>query len=411
MINEGKIAARNTFMLYLMNIAKMLFPLITLPYLTRVLSVDCYGIVAYVKAVMQYMQLLLMFGFTLSATKDIVNAKGDKDKIGNMTADVIVAKGLLAGIAVVFLIVFSLFVPILRQNPLYTCLAFVNIFVIEMLADFMFRGIDKMEVITIRFVLAKTISTLCTFVFIKGDQDFLLIPAFDVLGSFVALILVIFEIKKLGIKLKFTGLKSSVKMLKESAVYFASDMATTAFGALNTLLIGIFIDAAQVAYWSLCMQLVGAVQSMYTPITNGIYPTMIRTKSIKFIKKILFIFMPVVIGGCVFCFVASRYILLIVGGNQYIEAIPIFRALIPVMLVSFPGMLFGWPTLGPIGKQKQTTMTTIITAVVQVVGLSILIVTNSFTLIYIALLRGATELLMLVLRLSVCFRYKHEFNE
>ena len=411
MINEGKSAARNTFMLYLMNIAKMLFPLITLPYLTRVLSVDCYGVVAYVKAVMQYIQLLLMFGFTLSATKDIVNAKGDKEKIGNITADVMVAKCLLAGIAAVFLVVFSLFVPLLRHNFIYTCLAFINIFITEMLADFMFRGMDKMEIITIRFVLAKTISTLCTFVFIKGNDDFLLIPAFDVLGSFVALILVLIEIRKLGIKLKFTNIQSSIAMLKESAVYFASDMSTTAFGALNTLMIGIFIDATQVAYWSLCMQLVGAAQSMYTPITNGIYPTMIRTKSIKFIKKISVIFMPLVIVGCTFCFWATKYILLIVGGEQYLEAIPVFRALIPVMLFSFPSMLFGWPTLGPIGKQKQTTMTTITTAVVQVIGLGVLILTSNFTLIYIAFLRGATEFLMLVLRLAVCVKYRYEFND
>ncbi|MDD7331048.1 MAG: oligosaccharide flippase family protein [Absicoccus porci] len=410
MINEGKSAAKNTFMLYLMNIAKMLFPLITLPYLTRVLSVDCYGVVSYVKAVMQYIQLLLIFGFTLSATKDIVKAYGDKEKIGNITADVMVAKCILATLSAVFLIVFSIFVPILRQNPLYTFLSFVNIFITEMLADFMFRGIDKMEVITIRFVVAKTISTLCTFVFIKGDQDFLLIPVFDIIGSFVALLLVMFEIKKLGISLKFTGLKSSIAKLKESAVYFASDMATTAFGALNTLLIGIFIDTAQVAYWSLCMQLVGAVQSMYTPITNGIYPTMIRTKSLKFIKKISLIFMPLVIVGCIFCFFAAHYILLIVGGNQYTAAVPVFRALIPVMLFSFPGMLFGWSTLGPIGKQKQTTMTTIITAVIQVLGLVLLIMLNQFTLVYIAILRGLTELLMLILRLSVCIRYKKEFN-
>ena len=52
-----------------MNIAKMLFPLLTLPYLTRVLSTDCYGSVVYVKSVTTYLQLLVDFGFVLSATK------------------------------------------------------------------------------------------------------------------------------------------------------------------------------------------------------------------------------------------------------------------------------------------------------------------------------------------------------
>ena len=68
--------AKNSLMLMAMNIAKMLFPLLTLPYLTRVLSTDCYGSVVYVKSVTTYLQLLVDFGFVLSATKSIVQAFG-----------------------------------------------------------------------------------------------------------------------------------------------------------------------------------------------------------------------------------------------------------------------------------------------------------------------------------------------
>ena len=68
-------------MLYGMSIAKIVFPLLTLPYLTRVLSVESYGVVSYVKAVMQYMQLVVDFGFMLSGTKDIVNANNDHEKL------------------------------------------------------------------------------------------------------------------------------------------------------------------------------------------------------------------------------------------------------------------------------------------------------------------------------------------
>lgn len=408
---ESKKATKNTSMLYLMNIAKMVFPLVTLPYLTRVLSVDCYAVVAYVKAVMQYVQIALIFGFTLSATKDIVNAKGDKEQIGRITGSVLEAKGILSVIAGFVLFVMTLFIPLLRENPLYTFLAFINIVITEMLADFLFRGIDRMEVITVRFVVSKLISTLLTFVFIKIDSDILLIPIFDILGSVVALALVLLEIRKMGIRIRKSPIKDALAKLKESAIYFASDMATTAFGALNTVLVGIFVTRSDVSYWSLCMQLVSAVQSMYTPITSGIYPTMIRTKSIGFLKKITMIFMPIVIVGCIICFVFARLILTIVGGNQYAEAYPVFQALVPVLFFSFPAMLYGWPALGPIGKQKEATTSTICTAVLQVLGLVLLILLGKFTLISIAILRGLTELFMLIMRGGYCFKYRREFNE
>ena len=106
---------KNTSMLYLLNISKMIFPLITLPYLTRVLSVDCYGTVSYVKAVMQYMQLIVDFGFILSGTRDIVINKNDSKALSEETGDILAAKILLSGIAFIVLCGLIVFIPILSS--------------------------------------------------------------------------------------------------------------------------------------------------------------------------------------------------------------------------------------------------------------------------------------------------------
>lgn len=407
---EAKTATKNTFMLYLMNIAKMVFPLVTLPYLTRVLSVPGYGVVTYVKAVMQYMQLLLAFGFTLSATREIVDCNLNKEKISRIFADVQVAKLMLTAIGGTALVVLTAFIPMLRQNIPFVVLSYLNVVITELLADFLFQGMDKMEVLTVRFVVSKLISTACTFLFIKHDSHLLLVPVFDCLGSLAALGMVLVEIRKLGLRFAPSGLRESVRMLRESFTYFISDVSTLAFGALNTLMIGIFSSATDVAYWGLVMQLVGAVNAMYTPITNGIYPSMLRTKSLGFIKKIVMLFMPVVTVGCLICWFGAERIVTIVGGAHYLAAATVFRCMVPVMFMSFGAQLFGWSTLGPIGKTKQTTMTTVVTAVAQVAGLVALAAGNAFTLVNIALLRCATEFLMLSLRLGLCIRYRKEYN-
>lgn len=411
MKKEERTATKNTFMLYLMTFAKMVFPLLTLPYLTRVLSTPAYGVVTYVKAVMQYMQLLLAFGFSLSATKEIVDANLDKEKLSQILGDVQLAKLLLTGCAVAATVVLTFAIPILRENSLFVALSLLNVVITEMLAEYLFRGIDRMEVLTIRFVVSKIISTICTFIFIKDDSHLLMIPIFDCLGSAAAFIMMLVDLKKMGLRMKPSGIKEAIRMLKESATYFASEMATTAFGALNTVVIGIYVDATQVAYWGIVMQLVGAVSSLYSPITSGIYPSMIRTKSFGFIKKVLLIFMPIVTVGCLICYFGAKLILTIVAGAEYLAAVPVFRAMLPVLFLSFPTMVFGWPTLGAIGKSKETSLSTIVTAVAQVAGLFVLIWLNQFTLIHIALLRAATELLMLGLRFGFCMKFRREFND
>lgn len=79
-------------MLFIMNIATMVFPLVTLPYLTRVLSNEMYGTIVYIRAVMGYMQTLIDFGFILSATKDIVRANGSQEKINQIVSNTVAAK-------------------------------------------------------------------------------------------------------------------------------------------------------------------------------------------------------------------------------------------------------------------------------------------------------------------------------
>lgn len=401
----------NTIMLYLMTVAKIIFPLITLPYLTRILSVDSYGVVSFVKSYMVYIQLVVDFGFSLSSVKDIVEANNDKKRIGIITGQTILAKLILSAISLVATLILCPFIPLLGNNLLYTLLSFFVIFLSSFLMDFLFQGIEKMHVMTISFVIMKLISTSLTLVLVKSDLDILWIPMLDIISSIIAIIFTLREVHKYKISIKIKTLKKSIELIKESSVYFISNFATTAFGALNTLLIGIAMDSTQVAYWSVALQLIAAVNAMYSPIVNGIYPQMVREKSLLLIKKILYIFMPIVFVGCTVFFISAKFIVLIVSGEEYLYSVTVLRYLIPILLISFPVMVTGWPTLGAIGKAKETTITTTVTAVAQVLGLIVLMLINKFTLINVAILRCLTELLMLILRVRYCYIFSNEFSD
>ncbi len=409
--NNGKKGVGfNISMLYIMNIAKLIFPLITLPYLTRVLTVECYGVVSYVKATMVYAQLIVDFGFMLSGVKEITQARDDTAQVSRITGNVVLAKAMLSAVSFVVILVAALFIPILRENLLYTILAFVPIALSTLLLDFLFRGLEQMQIITIRYVTMKTISVGLTLVLVRQDADILWIPILDILSSIVAIALVMYEVRKLGIKIDFAeGIRGSWTALKMSGIYFLSEAATTVFGAFNTILVGIFMSKADVAYWAVCLQLVSAVKAMYTPITNGIYPKMIQTKDFDIIKKCLKVFMPIVAVGCLIVLFGAKYILVIAGSAKYAGAAPTMRALVPVLFFSFPAMLFGWPTLGAIGKVKETTTTTIEAAVVQLAGLALLGVSGFFTTISVALLKSLTEVCLFTFRIRYYLKNKGEF--
>lgn len=401
----------NTIMLYLMSFARLIFPLLTLPYLTRVLNTDTYGFVSYVKSCMTYMQLIVDFGFILSAVKDIVNANGDKDKIGTVIGNTIISKLLLVVVAGIVMLVMCVTIDILQLNILYVVLSFIAVACTTFLFDFFFRGIEKMQYITVIFLISKGVSVLLTFVLVKGDSTVIWIPVLDIVTNLISVVISYGYIIKEGYRVHFGGIKQCLTSIADSFVYFLSNVSTTAFSALNTLLVGIYMkDLTQVAYWSLCLNVISAIQGLYAPVTNSIYPHMIREKNLGFIHKVMKLFMPIIVAGCAFVFVVAKPTLVILGGEQYTDASVLLRWMIPILFFSFPAQVYGWPTLGAVGKTKEVTASTIIAAAAQIAGLLVLGLTNHFTVINLAILRFSTEALMMYIRMFFVYKNKNEFS-
>ena len=400
---------KNIIMLYGYSIAKILIPFATVPYLARVLSTDCYGVVLYVKNIGTYLQLIVDFGFMLSGTKDIVMVRDNTEEVGEVSGDILLARLILAVLAFAGLCVVTFTLPILKGYEVYTLVSFLPVFCTIFLFDYIFRGLERMQVITSRFLIMRGVAAVLTYVFIHGDQDMMGIQILDIIGGVAAVAMVLAELKKLGIRIRIRSLKRAWRKLKESALYFLSNMATTAFNVLNTLVVGIYQAPSDVAYWSVCLSMVSAIQSFYSPITDGVYPDMVRTKNINQIKQMLKIFMPLVTAGCIFSYLVADYVLLILGGGKYVGAAYLFRAMIPILFFSFPAILFGWPTIGALGKTVQITATTVFSAGFQIIGLLVLGLSGHFTLLNLAFLRCTTELVLLLTRLGFTWRYRNEF--
>lgn len=397
-------------MLYIMNIAQIVMPLITLPYLARVLSVDNYGIVSYVKSIMVYANLIMQFGFLLSGTRKIVEAKGNLKKIGKVVGCLTQARLFLSVISLIVLVLMIANIKILRSNALFTLLMFVPIFLDTFLFEFLFRGLEKMHIITLRYLITKSISAILTFVVIRKSSDMLLIPTLDIFASIVAIILIQFELKKLHIKIYRDSLRNTMNALHESFVYFISEMSSTVFNALNTVLVGIFLSSRDVAFWGLTLSFIGAVQSMYYPVSDGIYPEMVKNHNIKLFNKFLLIFTPLILIGCLIVFFGSSVLMFITGGSKYVKAAYLLRLSTPLLFLLFYSILCGWPLLGSINKNKEVTFTTILGALFQILGLLILIITHNFNLVSVLVIRTLSEGVILLSRLILFWKYRSMFN-
>ena len=302
-----------------------------------------------------------------------------------------------------------LFIPILQDAALYVFLSQAAVFLTCFFVEYLFRGIEQMHMITIRFVIMKLISVSLTFVMVRSDADVLWIPLLDIISYVIAAVLTMLQVRKLGIRLRINGLAKVFLSLKNSSLYFLSNMASNAFNALNTLLLGIYATAADVAFWSVSLQLILAVQCVYSPIADGIYPEMVKTKDFGIIRRVLKIFMPLIVCGCIFTVVVAKYVLMIVSGAEYAAAAPVLRWLTPVLFFSFYSYVLGYPALGAIDRIAEVTKSTVISALFLIAGLAAMILFNRFEVILVAILRTVAEACLAGIRAWYCWKYRNEF--
>lgn len=401
---------KNTVHLYILTIVKMIFPLLTLPYLARVLSKDAYGVVTYVKTWMQYVQLLIDFGFILSTTKLIVENINDKKIIGRIIGDTLVEKCLLSFFAFCILMLASFNIQILIENIKFVIIYYFAIFLTVFLFDFLFRGIEEMEKLSIPLIISKMLSTLLTFIFVKSDKNIINIAYLELFGNLIAVMISLYYVKRKKYYISFSNFKKWFFDLKQSFAYFLSNFSTTVFGALTTVITGINLSPADVASWGLCMQIINAVKSIYSPIINGIYPYMLREKNIKLVKKInIFIGFFIFLGVFIIIFLGEKIIILI-AGEKYVSVFIIIKILIPVLVFSFYSMIYGWPVLGSIGKVKETTYTTVLSAMIQILLICLLIVFRIFNLENLALITSISEFSLFIFRYLIYLKHKKDFN-
>lgn len=401
---------KNTFWLAIFQLAKMVFPFLILPILTRRLSVETYGNLTFIKTVMNFLQIFLDFGFMLSATKEIAKIKNDTNQIQQIMADTLLARLLLGGIGFLLIIILGFFFPILDHNFLFTITSYLTVFLSIFLFDFLFRGLEIIHVMTIRFIIMKTISFLLTIFFVRQDHQIILIPLFDILSSVIAIILVAFELQKRNFRLIRPKLKSSIYSLKTSLIYFLSDVSATAFNAISTIIIGLVFSSTEVALFGVSIQIIGAIQALLGQLSSGIYPIMVRQKSRKFIQQIFQKTIPLVFLFTILIIILLPLALQVLAGDKYAAAHPIIQILAITIFFSFISTLLGWPTLGVINQQNKVTLSTIISTIFNLVSLILLYLSSNLNLYSVTITRVITEIILFCIRLYYYKKYRQNLH-
>lgn len=406
--------AENFISLSVLQGLNYILPLITLPYLVRVLGPEKFGLIAFVQALIQYFIILTNYGFNLSATRQISINRENTEKVAEIFSSVMIIRFILGILSFIILAIILVLIPKFRQDSVIYIYTFGMVVGNILFPVWFFQGMEKMKYITIINIISRSIFTICIFIFIKRVEDYLYVPLINSFGSIIAGALSLrIVFKDFKIKLKIPRIKSIKTQFREGWHIFISSMAISLYTTSNVFILGLFTNNTIVGYYSAAEKLIKAVKGLINPVSQTIYPYISKVANESKQRVLVFIRKMVVFIGSGFfiisllIFIFSNIIVNIVLGEDYHQSIVVLRILAFLPFIICLSNIFAVQGLYAFGLQHLFTKFVIPIAILHLCILSFL--TYYFSIIGTAAALIITE--VLITTFSIKYFYKFILKE
>lgn len=397
---------KNTASQYALQVAKYVLPFLTLPYLTRVLGAEGFGVRAFVLATMTFVQIGLDFGFSQYGSAHLVSLGSNRDSLARAVSGITHAKLILqTAVAVVFVI--ALVPPsLLSEDRIFTVLSLVAVMVSTLSPDFAFIAREQLGVFTTRYIASKGLGVLLTFLLVHSSADLWLLGAIDLTTAAIATGWTWFELhRRLDLYYSNAAWRSAGQHLRRAVAYFLPNLSGTVMAPAVTLTLGLFgDDVATVAYWSVTSTVLNAINSLYVPFSNALFSHMVNRYDRALVSRALIISIPAGLLLATGVFFSADFLMRILGGSEYLGGAYVLQAASPLVLLGVPVILLGWPILGAAGRVRELTVVSLSATGGMLVGIVVLVLGGWLSVLSITALRIGAECFLLAGRLYCAFR-------
>ena len=369
---DKKALLSNFFSLGALQGVNMVLPLIVLPYVVRVLGVENFGLISFALSIIMYFNILVSFGFELSATREISVNREDRRKVEEIFSSVMLIKFVLVFISFLILCILFYLVESFRENaPLYLA-TFGIVIGNSLFPSWLFQGMEQMKHITYVKVTTGILFAALIFLFVRDSSDFVYVPLLNSLGSIIAGLYALYlAYNVFSIRLVKPRKEMVIYQLKNSSHFFLSRVANNGSRYYATTLVGLFFGNVMVGYYAMVEKLFYAFMSLGGVISQTLYPYMSRTRNMDLYKKVLLI---VTISSILILipvmFFREQILYLVFDVNNDV--------LSNIFLIVFSGALFGvlsaltgYPLLAAFGFINHANNSLIYTSIIYMVYISI----------------------------------------
>jgi PST family polysaccharide transporter len=347
--------------LYALQAANYILPLITLPYLVRVLGVSNFGLIAFSASLIQYFVVLTDYGFNLSATRDVAVSRDNPDRLGEVVSAVFAVKGILMVASALLLAAIVWLVSDYRVHWELYAATFLLVVGNVFFPVWLYQGLERMPVITTLNVLAKASAVAGIFLFVHSANDVVIAAALQSAGALLAGVISIFVLPRIcpDVKLRIPSAHRLKEVMREGWHIFVSQLSANLVNNSNVLILGMFHGSHMVGQYAIAEKIVKAAISIQIPVCNAIYPRMgalfheSEENALIFLRKTLRYVAPIVVGASLALLFGADIVVHLIVGHPDDEVALLMRIMALLPITVFMDNLYGTQILLNIGRRSE----------------------------------------------------------
>lgn len=353
---------------YILNLintgTQMLFPLITFPYVCRVIEADGIGQINFFQSIISYISLFTCLGIPMYAIREIARDRSDVVQMNRTAMEILLLHSMLTLVGYAIVAILCLTVPQIQVNiPLFLILS-LTIFFTAIGCEWFYQGIEDFKYITIRGLIIKTVSVVLLFIFVKSKTDLLYYGCYTVFGVLGGNIFNFFRLRKYIHRENIIFSELHIKRhIKPVLKVFSFSVVTSIYLQLNTVLLGFLKSALAVGYFAAATKVMQMLLTMSACLGSVMMPRashlIAENKEDEFNRLIqksydftLAIALPMTIG-LIFC---APSLITALCGVKFEHSILPSQIIAPIILMVAISNVFGIQVLFPKGKINIVTL-------------------------------------------------------
>ena len=370
MENKEKSLKKNFCMNAILTMSQFIFPLITFPYVSRILLAEGTGKVSFATSIISYFAMFAQLGIPTYGIRACAQVRNDKKKLSKTAQEIFIINIIMSILAYIVFFIALCNVPRLKDEKTLLIIVSATIFFNAIGMEWLYKALGQYTYITIRSVIFKFIALIAMFLLIHQQSDYIIYGAISIFASSASNIFNFFNVHKY-ISLRPVGEYNFKQHLKAVSVFFALSCAATIYVNLDTVMLGFMKTNVDVGYYNAAVKIKTILVSIVTSLGTVLLPRAsyyvehgLKEDFYRITKKAInFVFLVATPLMLYFMFFAKEGIFFL-SGNTYGGAIVPMQIIMPTLFFIGLTNIMGMQILVPLGKENIVLYSEIVGAVV-----------------------------------------------